>query len=103
MDAPGVLTTAEQLSISLIEAREKRKALPWSVHGKIEASFHDARLNPLAANGIGVHHAGLSVDDRRLTEELFLRGDLRVVVATSVWATDGDCWFPTKPRSRLSP
>jgi ATP-dependent DNA helicase HFM1/MER3 len=103
MDDPGVLTTAEQLSTSLIDAREKRKAVPWSVHGKIEASFHDTRLNPLAANGIGVHHAGLSVDDRRLTEELFFRGDLRVVVATSVWTTGHDCWFPTKLYSRLSP
>lgn len=38
----------------------------------------------LANAGIGVHHAGLNMDDRRATEALFLDGTLRVVVATSV-------------------
>ena len=31
-----------------------------------------------------MHHAGLSIDDRRATEDLFLNGFLRLVVATSV-------------------
>ena len=34
--------------------------------------------------GIGVHHAGMDLDDRRATEELYLAKLLRVVVATSV-------------------
>lgn len=38
----------------------------------------------LAALGIGVHHAGLTLDDRRVTEDLFLKKIIRVVVATSV-------------------
>jgi superfamily II RNA helicase len=38
----------------------------------------------LAPFGIGVHHAGLTIDDRRAIEDLYLRGILRVVVATSV-------------------
>lgn len=49
--------------------------------------LRQSNLNPcteLAVVGIGVHHAGLNMDDRRLTEELYLNGTLRVVVATSV-------------------
>jgi len=37
-----------------------------------------------AAIGIGVHHAGLSMDDRRATEQLYLNKVLRILVATSV-------------------
>ena len=38
----------------------------------------------LALYGIGVHHAGLGMDDRRATEELYLNRKLRIVIATSV-------------------
>jgi hypothetical protein len=38
----------------------------------------------LAAVGIGLHHAGLSLDDRRAIENLYLKMVLKVVVATSV-------------------
>ena len=45
-------------------------------------------INPefveLAGCGIGVHHAGMTIDDRRATEDLYLGKILRVVVATSV-------------------
>ena len=48
----------------------------------------DLTLDPhwlgLAAFGIGVHHAGLSMDDRRATEDLYLKKVIRVLVATSV-------------------
>ena len=45
-------------------------------------------LTELANCGIGVHHAGLSLDDRKTTEELFLGGLLRVICATSVCVPD---------------
>lgn len=38
----------------------------------------------LAACGIGIHHAGMSMSDRRATEELYLKKLLRIVFATSV-------------------
>lgn len=41
-------------------------------------------LTELAVNGIGTHHAGLGINDRRLVEDLFLDGTLRILVATSV-------------------
>ena len=40
----------------------------------------------LAEFGVGVHHAGLSMDDRRLTEGGLLSGHLFAVVATSTLA-----------------
>ena len=33
---------------------------------------------------MGVHHAGLTLDDRRMTEDLFLKKIIQIVVATSV-------------------
>ncbi|KAF4576318.1 Sec63 [Pleurotus pulmonarius] len=40
----------------------------------------------LASIGIGVHHAGLNLDDRRAIEDLYLKKILRLVVATSTLA-----------------
>lgn len=45
----------------------------------------------LAASGIGVHHAGLSIGDRRATETLYLNKILRVVVCTSVSISLHEC------------
>lgn len=42
--------------------------------------FHVA----LASAGIGVHNAGMALDDRRAVEDLYLKGTLRVIVSTSV-------------------
>jgi replicative superfamily II helicase len=41
-------------------------------------------LVELAVAGIGIHHAGLSMDDRRAIEDLYLKKVLRIVIATSV-------------------
>ena len=41
-------------------------------------------LIELAGAGVGVHHAGMTLDDRRATEGLFLKSVLKVVVCTSV-------------------
>jgi len=41
----------------------------------------------LSAAGVGVHHAGMTLDDRRATEDLFLKSTLKVVVCTSVRST----------------
>jgi hypothetical protein len=38
----------------------------------------------LAVAGIGIHHAGLSLDDRHAVEGLYLKMQLKVLVATSV-------------------
>lgn len=45
-----------------------------------------ADLHNMAANGIGVHHAGLSRDDRHLMESLFRDGKISVLVCTSTLA-----------------
>ena len=51
---------------------------------RIDYQFHDKVLADLALAGVGVHHAGLSFDDRRATEDLYLKKILRVIVSTSV-------------------
>lgn len=36
--------------------------------------------------GVGIHHAGLSDNDRNLVERLFVAGKIQVLVATSTLA-----------------
>ncbi|KAF9469215.1 hypothetical protein BDZ94DRAFT_1181827, partial [Collybia nuda] len=82
----GVFTTAEHLMKDYIEAEKSRQPLPWSHPPKIDQSFHDKRLTEFASFGIGVHHAGLTLEDRRTTEDLYLKGTLRIITATSTLA-----------------
>ncbi|KAI0690593.1 hypothetical protein BC835DRAFT_1407505 [Cytidiella melzeri] len=82
----GVMGTAEQLMKEYEESTTQKDLMPWSRPRRIEATFHDKRLEKLATCGIGIHHAGMSFDDRRATEDLYLKKILRVVVATSTLA-----------------
>ncbi|KAJ7074112.1 hypothetical protein C8F01DRAFT_1360827 [Mycena amicta] len=82
----GVTTTANQLMTDYADAEKTRKKLPWSHPTRTEYTFREKVLNELAKFGIGIHHAGLTMDDRRAVEDLYLKGVLRVVVATSTLA-----------------
>lgn len=46
----------------------------------------DADLKTLIRTGIGIHHAGLTRDDRSLSEDLFAEGIIRVLVSTATLA-----------------
>jgi ATP-dependent DNA helicase HFM1/MER3 len=48
--------------------------------------FLNAHISELAAYGIGVHHAGLALEDRRRIEDLYIKKVIRIVVATSTLA-----------------
>ncbi|SJL00868.1 uncharacterized protein ARMOST_04182 [Armillaria ostoyae] len=82
----GVFATAEHVLKDYIEAEKKKQSLPWTHSERVEHIFQDKRLAEWASYGIGVHHAGLSLDDRRAVEGLFLKKVLRIVVATSTLA-----------------
>ncbi|KAF8499942.1 P-loop containing nucleoside triphosphate hydrolase protein, partial [Gautieria morchelliformis] len=82
----GVVGTAEVLMKEYQKLAEGKQTVPWTRPRKIEAVFHDSQLQVLATVGLGVHHAGLTMDDRRVTEELFIKKVIRVVVATSTLA-----------------
>jgi ATP-dependent DNA helicase HFM1/MER3 len=45
-----------------------------------------SKLQRVLLYGIGYHHAGLELDDRRLVEKAFLNGTIRVLCATSTLA-----------------
>ncbi|PBK78606.1 P-loop containing nucleoside triphosphate hydrolase protein [Armillaria solidipes] len=87
----GVFATAEHVLKDYIEAEKKKQSLPWTHSERVEHIFQDKRLAEWASYGIGVHHAGLSLDDRRAVEGLFLKRVLRIVVATSVIASFNIC------------
>ncbi|EIN07088.1 P-loop containing nucleoside triphosphate hydrolase protein [Punctularia strigosozonata HHB-11173 SS5] len=82
----GVLATAERLLADYSNALGKGLDVPWLKPKSCDRMFDDKRLERLALYGIGVHHAGISMSDRRATEELFLNKFLNVVVATSTLA-----------------
>ena len=50
-------------------------------------------MTELTAAGVGVHHAGMSLEDRRAIEDLFLKSILKVVVCTSVRAVHATSIF----------
>ncbi|KAG1903838.1 uncharacterized protein F5891DRAFT_1208495 [Suillus fuscotomentosus] len=82
----GTITTARQLAKEYEETMKAKQLLPWSMPLQIDQTFQDKDLAPLAALGIGVHHAGLTIDDRKTIEDLYLRKVLRVLLATSTLA-----------------
>jgi activating signal cointegrator complex subunit 3 len=49
-------------------------------------TLHDASLRHTISYGIGLHHAGLSSHDREKVENMFLKGDIQVLVATATLA-----------------
>ncbi|XP_026062307.1 probable ATP-dependent DNA helicase HFM1 [Carassius auratus] len=53
---------------------------------KYANSLLDAKLRDLFICGIGYHHAGMDVSDRKMTEEAFTVGDLPVLFTTSTLA-----------------
>ncbi|KAJ7578472.1 Sec63 Brl domain-containing protein [Mycena floridula] len=82
----GVFDTAEQVKKEYCEAQRQRQSLPWKSPPRIDHNFTDKRLQDLATAGIGVHHAGLTLEDRRATEDLYMRRVLYIVFATSTLA-----------------
>ncbi|XP_068069997.1 probable ATP-dependent DNA helicase HFM1 isoform X5 [Danio rerio] len=53
---------------------------------KYANSLLDAKLRDLFVYGIGYHHAGMDVSDRKITENAFTVGDLPVLFTTSTLA-----------------
>ncbi|GFN76876.1 helicase [Plakobranchus ocellatus] len=49
-------------------------------------SVHEHKLSELLHRGIGIHHAGLDINDRRTVEDLFKTSQLPVLVSTSTLA-----------------
>ncbi|KAI0333545.1 P-loop containing nucleoside triphosphate hydrolase protein [Cubamyces sp. BRFM 1775] len=82
----GVMAAAEHILKEYEEAMTKKEVLPWSKPPHIQHSFSNRQLDKLAVCGIGVHHAGLSREDRSATEKLYLQKTLKVLFATSTLA-----------------
>ncbi|KAF9052836.1 hypothetical protein BJ165DRAFT_1339967 [Panaeolus papilionaceus] len=82
----GVFDAAEQLLKDYDVLEAKKESLPWMRPRGLSQSFSDKRLNELARAGLGVHHAGLPIEDRKMTESLFSKKHIRVLVATSTLA-----------------
>ncbi|XP_064621106.1 probable ATP-dependent DNA helicase HFM1 [Lineus longissimus] len=53
---------------------------------KYSGRMRDSKLRDLVLFGVGYHHAGLDIADRKLMEEIFLNGELPVLLSTSTLA-----------------
>lgn len=53
---------------------------------KDEYVIHSEDLRSLLPDGIAVHHAGLSRDDRQLVEDLFAGKHIQILVSTATLA-----------------
>ncbi|KAI0664683.1 P-loop containing nucleoside triphosphate hydrolase protein [Cubamyces menziesii] len=81
-----VMAAAEHILKEYEESITKKETLPWFKPPQIQHSFSNRQLDKLAVCGIGVHHAGLSREDRSATEKLYLQKTLKVLFATSTLA-----------------
>ena len=66
---------------------------PEEVEAILE-NVEDSDLKQTLVFGIGMHHAGLTSEDRRIVEGLFVEGLIQVIVATSTLAWGVN--FPAK-------
>uniref|UniRef100_A0A0N7ZA09 DNA 3'-5' helicase n=2 Tax=Scylla olivacea TaxID=85551 RepID=A0A0N7ZA09_SCYOL len=68
------------------EARLIRDAAHKQLLTTVANGLRDNKLRECVMYGVGFHHAGLVMGDRRHVEELFIAGQLPVLVATSTLA-----------------
>ena len=66
------------------ENSESKKILLEVIVEKNLAVSKDVK--DLVPYGIGIHHAGLSKDDRTLVEDLFAAGHIKVLISTATLA-----------------
>ncbi|CDR95380.1 hypothetical protein BBBOND_0205380 [Babesia bigemina] len=62
------------------------KSVKWSRGNTLYEPFCDEHLNMFVEHGIGIHHAGLQDSDRTRIEDMFTRGQIKVLIATSTLA-----------------
>lgn len=80
--------------ISYAASEEKTKQFLWCDESYVESvaeKISDEALRHTITFGIGLHHAGLPSQDRELVEDMFLRGEIQVLVATATLAWGVNC------------
>ncbi len=77
---------AEKLTHRVNKYLTKEDILSLSSYENIVGGSLNDKLYKLLVNGIGFHHAGMLSDQRKLVEDLFRKGHIKLVVATTTLA-----------------
>ncbi|XP_065067270.1 probable ATP-dependent DNA helicase HFM1 [Rhopilema esculentum] len=79
----GVAQAAATLSKEarfIMDSQHKSRLMKYS------NTIHDAKLRDIILFGVGYHHAGMDISDRKSIESMFVRGELPVLFCTSTLA-----------------
>jgi replicative superfamily II helicase len=73
--------STQQAAVTLTQSTNK---YVFNAENEQELIFHsanikDAKLKEFLAKGVGIHHAGLAAEDRKLVETLFLNTKLKIL------------------------
>jgi replicative superfamily II helicase len=81
------LTAQDLISLCAVEDNPKRFLhMPEEDLENLVGNVKDQSLKLSLQFGIGLHHAGLVEQDRKLSEELFCNGKIQILIATSTLA-----------------
>ena len=82
------LTALELISLCATDENPRRflHMDPEVCEALVEGRVKDAALRHTLVFGVGIHHAGLPQGDRDLVEELFVGGQIQILVCTSTLA-----------------
>ncbi|KAI8329335.1 Sec63 Brl domain-containing protein [Chlamydoabsidia padenii] len=77
---------AAQSACETLLKHMKQKNMTPSDSPPVNVGLKNKKLSGLVLQGIGFHHAGLDIGDRRMVEKLFLDRQIRIVATTSTLA-----------------
>lgn len=77
---------ADTETLADLLANAKGIYMPGNSNHSIASQTKLTKLQRVLCRGVGYHHAGLDVEDRRLVERAFMEGRIRALCATSTLA-----------------
>ncbi|KAI3647786.1 hypothetical protein MP228_008007 [Amoeboaphelidium protococcarum] len=81
-----IFNATQKSSASCASYLSKSFGEKWNCDRGDVASLEDRKLASCVKSGVGYHHAGLSLQDRQIVEQLFKDGSIKILCSTSTLA-----------------